>query len=151
SSTIAMASSFSWSASGWMQQAVVAGKVVSEAGEALEGVTVRVAGTSRATVTGSQGTFSMEVASGEVLEFSLVGFEPFSLAVGDQKELTVTLQPAENQLDEVVVVGYGTQRKANLTGAVSAVSATDIAKRSVASLSTALQGTMPGVTIQQTS
>src|SRR5690606_7332149 len=71
--------------------------------------------------------------------------------VGDQKELTVTLQPAENQLDEVVVVGYGTQRKANLTGAVSAVSATDIAKRSVASLSTALQGTMPGVTIQQTS
>ncbi len=150
-SAIAGGSASNRSVSGWTQQAGIAGKVVNEAGEVLEGVTVRVAGTSRATVTNMEGAFSMEATPGDVLEFSLVGYAPFSQTVGEQKALTVTLQLAETQLDEVVVVGYGTQRKANLTGAVSAVSATDIAKRSVASLSTALQGTMPGVTIQQTS
>ncbi|WP_262247490.1 SusC/RagA family TonB-linked outer membrane protein [Parapedobacter soli] len=150
-SSIAKKSAPSPSVIGWLQQAGIAGKVVNEAGEALQGVTVRVAGTSRVAITDAEGAFLMEAASGDMLEFSLVGYEPFSQTVGEQKQLAVTLQLAENQLDEVVVVGYGTQRKANLTGSVSAVSATDIAKRSVASLSTALQGTMPGVTIQQTS
>lgn len=104
------------------QQITVTGKVTSaEDGLPVPGATVMIKGTKIAVQTSAEGTYSIAVTTGDVLQFSYLGLSPKELTVGTQTILNVVLQPDNKDLDEVVIVGYGTQRKANLTGAVSTV------------------------------
>lgn len=125
------------------------GTVTDAGGEPLVGVTVTDKDARHATITDIDGRFTLAVPADAPLTFSYVGFEPSRQAA--RQNMRVVMSPAVNELGDVVVVGYGTQRKATLTGAVSAIGGDVLKDRNVASLSTALEGTMPGVTIQQTS
>lgn len=118
----------------------------------IPGVTVLVKGTKASAVTDLDGKYQVK-ASGEnpVLVFSYIGFENKEIAAGDKNQVNTTLKESLSQLNEVVVVGYGTQKKENLTGAVSTVTSKAIQNRPVTSLATALQGTVPGMNITRTS
>lgn len=124
--------------------------VVSDDVDVLPGVSIAVAGTDIGTITDIDGKYSIEVPKGSKLTFSYVGYRSQTVTV-TQSQLNVKMVTDVVQLEEAVVVGYAKQKKATLTGSVSSVSSKELTKRNVASLSTALQGTMPGVTIQQTS
>ena len=114
----------------------------------LKGVTVKVVGSGQGTTTDDQGNFKITATKGQRLAFSFVGYEEQSLVVSEEKEINIVLKDSKNNaLDEVVVVGYGTAKKVNLTGAVSTVSAKDLEGRPITNLSSALQGTMAGVTV----
>ncbi|MBE5694231.1 MAG: TonB-dependent receptor [Bacteroides sp.] len=124
--------------------------VVSDESDVLPGVSIVVAGTNQGTITDVNGKYSINVKKGSKLIFSYIGYRAHE-AVANQSTINVKMKTDAIQLEEAVVVGYATQKKATLTGAVSSVSSENLTKRNVASLSTALQGAMPGVTIQQTS
>lgn len=124
--------------------------VVSDDMDVLPGVTIVIAGTDKGTVTDIDGKYSIDVPKGSKLIFSYVGYRSQTVTA-NQSRLDIRLSVDAIQLEEAVVVGYAKQKKATLTGAVSSVSSETLTKRNVASLSTALQGAMPGVTIQQTS
>ncbi|TKK65143.1 TonB-dependent receptor [Ilyomonas limi] len=125
----------------------ISGKVSS--GEtALENVSVKIFGTEEGTITDESGNFRIRVAKGQRLVFSYVGYEEQTVIVSDQSELNITLEVAEsNAMDEVVVVGYGTKKKVNLTGAVASITGKELEGRPITNLSSALQGTMAGVTV----
>ncbi|MGZ5133669.1 MAG: SusC/RagA family TonB-linked outer membrane protein, partial [Flavitalea sp.] len=125
----------------------VAGKVTNESGEPLAGVSVIVKGTSRGTTTNSIGEFSINVEAGETLEFSMVGYAVNSVKIGQENNVTVRLQSDIASIDEVVVVGYGIQKRATVTGAISSVSGKTVAELPVASVSQALQGRVAGVQV----
>lgn len=132
------------------QQIKVAGKVTDVNGNALEGVSVTVKGKSTGTVTNATGMYSLSVTSGETLVFSSVGLAAKELKVTGSS-LDVQLAATDASLSEVVVVGYGQQRKATLTGSVTTLKQEDLMKRQVATASNLLQGLAPGVTVQQQS
>jgi TonB-linked SusC/RagA family outer membrane protein len=138
------------SASLFAQDVTLTG-TVSDKAEPLPGVSVVVKGTTKGTATDVNGKFSLNVKPGDELVFSFIGYKTQTVPYTNQKQLSVNLEPNAFELQETVVVGYATQKKATLTGAVSSVSGEVLNQRKVASLSTALQGTMPGVTVQQTS
>lgn len=131
------------------QERVVTGKVTDEAGAGLEGVTVAAKGTAGAVITGSDGSYRMVIPNGaNTLIFTMVGFEPAEKTVGSQEVIDIALQASVSDLDEVVVVGYGTLKKSDLTGAVGTVGGDELAeKAAVINVSEALQGTMPGLTV----
>ena len=129
---------------------LLSGVVQDAKGQALPGATVKVKGTERGTVTDVEGRFTINVNDGEVLQFSFVGFLNKEVPVGSQSSLTVQLQEDVAGLEELVVVGYGVQKKVNVTGAVSSVNSEDIQNRPVTSATSALQGLMPGVTVRNT-
>ena len=128
---------------------IVTGVVSDDTGETLPGVSVYLKGTNRGTVTDIDGRFSIDVddVDDPVLVLSFVGFEDQEVVVGNQRSLNISLARSTRVLDEIVVVGYGTQRKANLTGAVSQVDAQALEDRPVTNLTTGMQGLMPGVTV----
>src|SRR5690606_25404907 len=118
------------------------------------GVSVRVKNTMRGTTTDVDGSFMLEINSGnEVLLFSFIGYLPEEIAVGNRQELSVSLQPdLESQaINEVVVVGFGTQKKISVTGAISNVSVQDMERTSTPSLSNAIAGRLPGIITRQSS
>ncbi len=127
----------------------VSGKVVSdEDGEGIPGVTVRVKGTSQGTITDFEGNFSLEVPSEEsVLLISSIGFVTQEVTVGNQTTFNITLESDLKQLEEVVVVGYGTQEKKDITGSVASVGGESIAERGTVSPMQAVQGQVAGVDI----
>lgn len=127
------------------------GRVVDDAGEPIVGATVILLGTTVGTTTDSEGRFTIRAAKGTVLEFSCLGYTPMRVAVGVESTLDVTLQQSVDALDDVIVVGYGVQKKANLTGAVAAIDNAEIARRPVMRATTALQGLASGVTVTQSS
>ncbi|WP_339925592.1 TonB-dependent receptor [uncultured Cyclobacterium sp.] len=129
----------------------ISGKVVDENGQPIPGATVLVEGTNTGTATDLDGNFSMEVAEGSVLQFSFIGYESQRITVGNQSSLTITLIEDQSSLEEVVVVGYGTQKKVNVIGSVSQISSEAIENRPVQQLSQAITGQMPGVTVIQRS
>ena len=126
---------------------IVTGKVTGDKGEPLAGVSVIIKGTTKGTVTNSNGEFSINVEAGETLEFSMVGYRLNSIRVGQDNNIPVQLQSDVSSIDEVVVVGYGTQRRTNVTGAISSVSGKTIAELPVPSISQALQGRVAGVQV----
>ena len=133
-------------------QIQVKGKVTDSQGVALPGSTIQVIGTSKGTVTDANGSYLIQVPSEKtVLKFTFIGLSSQEITVGKQTELNVTLLESTQSLEEVVAIGYGTQKKATLTGAVSSIAGDNLIKRKIPSLSTALEGTMAGVTVQQTS
>ena len=125
----------------------VTGKVTNENGDPLNGVSVLVKGTARGTSTNGEGTFSINVNAGETLEFSMVGYKLFAVKIADQKSVTVQLQPLNASLNEIVVVGYGSQKRSTLTGAVASVNSKTLNELPVASIDQALQGRVSGLNV----
>ena len=128
------------------QKVTVRGVVVDETGAPLSGAAVLVQGTSQGTVTGSDGTFSLSAEEGKALVVSYLGYTDQTVRAAG-KYLTISLEPDANYLQDVVVVGYDTQKKVNLTGSVATVSTADFGSRPIVQASTALQGMAPGVTV----
>src|SRR5574344_49455 len=133
-----------------LQQAkghTVTGSVKSESGEPLIGVSVRVKGTSKGSITDVDGNFSiMNVTSNEMLEVSYVGYATISVRAGNTP-LNITMKEDALNLNEVVVVGYGTQKKINLTGSVSAVNGKELANRPAVNTATMLEAQVPGLRV----
>ena len=126
-------------------QSEITGTVVDEFGDGLYGTTVVEKGTSNGTVTDLDGNFTLKVAEGTTLVISFIGFE--TLEVPAKQGMKVTLKENTSELSEVVVTGYTTQRKADLTGAVSVVSVDEIAKQNENNPIKALQGRVPGMNV----
>jgi TonB-linked SusC/RagA family outer membrane protein len=130
---------------------VVRGVVTDDKGEALPGVNVVVKGTTRGTTTDGQGLFSISVPQeGVTLVFSFIGYKSQELAASSTTRLSVKLSADDKSLDEVVVVGYGTQSRATVTGAVSAVKAEELVRTPSVAATSALVGRVPGITGRQT-
>lgn len=127
----------------------ITGKVTDENGEALPGVTIVVKGTRTGTTSDEKGEFKFTgIDDKAVLVFSYIGYETSEAALDGRKKIDVKMTIADNTtLESVVVVGYGAVKKSDLTGSVSAVDGKEIASRKTTQISTALQGSMPGVTV----
>src|SRR5690606_28569160 len=130
-----------------VSQQQISGVVRGEKGEALAGATVAIKGTSTGTMTDIDGEFEIPAEIGQTLVVSLIGYLPQEITVGDTKVLTIALAEEISDLDEVVVVGYGTQKKVNLTDAVSQISGEDFEQRPVTQLTQALQGASPNLNV----
>ena len=129
------------------QKKIITGTVVDSNGEAVIGANVLVKGTTNGTITDMDGKFSLEVPEGAMLLVSYIGYGDYETKVGNQSNLSITLKEDSKALDEVVVVGYGTMKKKDLTGAVGAVKGESLAARKTTQLSNALQGAVAGVTV----
>ena len=129
------------------QKKIITGTVVDPNGEAVIGANVLVKGTTNGTITDIDGKFSLEVPEGAMLLVSYIGYGDYETKVGNQSNLSITLKEDSQALDELVVVGYGTMKKKDLTGAVGAVKGDDLASRRTTQLSTALQGATSGVLV----
>ena len=141
-----------FSAGAFAQQRKVSGTVTDQSHEPVAGATVVVKGTTLGTVTDGEGKYSLSVpASAENLQFSFVGMRTREVAVDGRTTIDVVLETEAIGLDEVVAVGYGTQKKVNLTGAVQNVTSDEIVKRNASNISNALQGLIPGVSVVQSS
>lgn len=123
----------------------VKGIVKDATGELVIGANVSVAGTSIGTVTDINGNFSLKVPANATLKISFIGYKDEIIKVGGKTEFTIVLQDDSQALDEVVVVGFGSQKRVNLTGAVSTVKAEALEARPVSNVSQALQGVVPGL------
>ena len=124
---------------------LIKGSVTSDSGEPLTGVTVKVSGGGNGTVTDIDGNFSVNAAPGSLLTFSYTGFKPQTVKA--QEGMQVVLQSSVNDLNEVVVVGYGTQKKANLTGAVASVNGNVLENRPISNIGQGLQGVVPNLNV----
>jgi TonB-linked SusC/RagA family outer membrane protein len=129
------------------QQRTITGKVLDENNTPVVGATVAVKETKHATQTDANGNFSLAVGDGKTLVISFVGLKTQEVTIGDRSQLSVILQPTANNLGEVVVVGYQTQKKADLTGAVSVVDMKQLKSLPNNNPIQALQGRVPGMLI----
>lgn len=137
---------------GFTQQRSVTGKVTDEQGVALSGVTVTLKGASAATATNDEGQYRIDVPNqGAVLVFNILGYNELEQPVGGSNVVNVGLTASVSDLDEVVVVGYGTMRKADLTGSVAQIKAEDIQTVPVYNMEQALKGRAAGVQVTQNS
>ncbi|QEC52422.1 TonB-linked SusC/RagA family outer membrane protein [Anseongella ginsenosidimutans] len=127
----------------------VSGTVADSSGAPLPGVSVLVKGTQNGASTNADGSFSLQnVAGGATLVFSFIGYQAQEVPVNGREVINVTLQQDLQALDEVVVVGYGTVKKSDLTGAVASVKAEELATEGLNTVAKALQGKVAGVTIE---
>lgn len=129
----------------------VQGKLVDDQGNPLIGATVKVRGTSRVFTTDSKGEFKISAARGSVLEFSYLGYKPKEVVIGDELTLTVVLEADQAQLNEIMVMGYTTQLRANVTGSVATINAEQLTTVPVANVTNALAGKLPGLLAVQRS
>lgn len=128
---------------------LVKGYVTDAQRDPIPGVSVTVKGTTHAVMTNIDGEYTIETPSNAILVFSFIGFLSQEIPVEGSKILNITLQEEVSKLDEVVVVGYGTQKKISITGSVSNVSTKEIAKIATPSLSNTLGGQIPGIVTRQ--
>ncbi|NWJ52082.1 MAG: TonB-dependent receptor [Bacteroidetes bacterium] len=134
------------------KQIKISGVVVDVKGITIPGVTVKVKGTSNGVTTDSKGRFNLSVPNEKaILTVSCIGYVAQDILVGAQQQISIILQDDIKKLDEVVVVGYGTQKKVNLTGSVSSVSSTEITKRTSTNVANLLQGKVAGLQVTQSS
>lgn len=129
----------------------ISGLVTDTNGEPLIGATVLVKGTKIASVTDLEGKFSINAKDGQQLQITYVGFRPENIKVGSSTTLNVVMQEEANTLDEMVVVGYGQMKKADLTGAVSNIDGSKLEGMRSTSVSQSLQGAMPGLQVSRSS
>ncbi len=133
-------------------QTIVRGKVSDSQGEALIGVNVKIKNTQQGTTTDIDGRFNLSVTNtNQVLELSYVGYETQEVPLDGRTSLDITLQEDTELLDEVVVVGYGSQKKIHMTGAVSQITNKDLTKAPMQNVSNMLTGKIPGLTSIQRS
>lgn len=130
------------------QAKTVTGTVTSAQGEALAGATVAVKGAGNATMTDISGKFSISVLPSDVLKVSFLGYQTEEVSVDNQSYISITLKSSETALEEVVAIGYGSVKRANLTGAVSKMGSQAMEDRALARAETALQGQLAGVTVR---
>ncbi len=128
----------------------VSGTLTGNDGEALIGASVMVKGTSVGTITDIDGSYSLPANAGDVLVFSYVGFRDTEVTVGDQRSISLILEPDSQTLDEIVVIGYGTSKKSHLTGAISKVDQEKLDQLPVQRVDEALVGQVSGVNIAAT-
>jgi len=129
-------------------QELISGKIIDENGEALIGVSVAIQETDTGTSTGVDGSFSLKASSDAVLEISYIGYKTQIISVNGQTNINITLSEDSEVLDEVVVIGYGTVKKSDVTGSVSSVSAEELQAIPVLNAAQALQGRAAGVAVQ---
>jgi TonB-linked SusC/RagA family outer membrane protein len=128
----------------------IRGKVTDGSGVSLPGVTVLVKGTAVGVVTSADGTYQLKVPEGaKVLVFKFIGMQEQEVEINNRTVIDIIMSSSVKSLDEAVVVGYGTQKKANLTGAVSTVTSKALESRPVSNTAQALQGIAPGLNITQ--
>lgn len=125
----------------------IKGIVVDQTGEPIIGANVVVKGSSVGTITGIDGDFTLDVSANSILKISYIGFVDQELPVKNKSELKVVLKEDNQQLEEVVIVGYGSQKKVNLTGSVGSIDAKVLESRPIMSSSSALQGTIPNLQV----
>ena len=136
------------SVSAFAQQKTVTGKVIDDGGLALPGVSVIIKGTTSGTVTGIDGDFTLSDVSNDVtLLFSFVGMTPQQIVVGTKTTFNITMETSSIGLEEVIAIGYGTQKKANLTGSVARMTAEKLENKPISSVSQGLQGQIPNLNI----
>lgn len=133
------------------QDTPITGKVMNENGEPLSGVSVTLKGSKRGVATNAAGEFSINAGSSGILIISYVGYEKKEVAIDGQRTLTITLSEENTQLNQVVVIGYGTVKKSDLTGSVVSVKAEDLKASPVTSFDQALEGRAAGVQVTQQS
>lgn len=133
------------------QNITVTGKVTDTSGASLPGVNIVLEGTQQGTVSDVDGNYRIEVPADGILQFNFIGFSVQSLPVNQQSVINVTLQEDLMNLEEVVVVGYGTQRKRDVTGSIVSISSEGIRENASSNLSQSLQGRVAGVEMTQTS
>jgi len=132
------------------QQRVIKGKIIAgDTGDPMPGATIVVKGTQKGTVTDESGNFSIEAGNNDILVIQSLGYVTEEVLIGDNTTIAVTLVPEIQVLDELVVIGYGVQKKSLLTGAIAQVKGDDLQKRNVTSSFQALQGQVAGVQITQ--
>lgn len=129
----------------------ITGKVIDDQGEGVIGANVMEKGTTNGTITNMDGEFSLEVPNKATLQISYIGFNTQEIPVNGQKSFTIRMTEDTQSLDEVVVVGYGTQKKLNVTGAVATLKNEELVKSPVASTTNALVGRLPGLIAKQKS
>lgn len=137
-------------ADGIQQSAKIKGTVLDANGDPVIGATIQVKGTANATITNVDGLFEVNAAEKSVIIISYIGFQTQEITVGKEKNLKVILKEDNELLDEVVVVGYGSVKKSDLTGAVSSVSNESLIRGGKASAVASMQGAVPGVNIVRT-
>lgn len=135
----------------YSQTKMIHGVVLDELGEPIAGAAVTINGTQKGTITDFDGKFNIEASAENKLSISFIGFIKQEVTVGNNTNLDIRLKEDNTQLEEIVVVGYGTQKKASLTGAVSAVTSKEIAVTKNENVVNMLTGKLPGVRISQIS
>jgi len=136
---------------GYAQSKTITGKITETNGDAIIGASIKINGTGSGTITDVNGNFTLTVREKALLDISSVGFKTKRITVGADNSYAITLDEDVQGLDEVIVVGYGTQKKATLTGAVAAVNNKEIAVTKNENVVNMLAGKIPGVRITQTS
>ncbi|WP_293889493.1 MULTISPECIES: SusC/RagA family TonB-linked outer membrane protein [unclassified Sphingobacterium] len=137
--------------SSYGQSANVKGVVKDTSGKGIAGVTIRVKGGAETVQTNGQGNFSIQASPGSTLIITSVGFKEKQITIGQQANLDVALVPAENVLEELVVVGYGSQKRSDITGSVASVPKDRLSKIPVNNVMQAIQGAVSNVTVSQVS
>lgn len=131
------------------QQSAITGKVTDENAAPLAGATVKVSGSNTAVATNADGTFSISASKGQTLEITYVGKMDEQVVIGDNHSLNITLKDADAGLNDVVVVGYGTQAKKDLTGSIGVISQSKMENQATVGIGQNLQGKLAGVQIIQ--
>ncbi|AZQ61407.1 TonB-dependent receptor [Flammeovirga pectinis] len=131
------------------QEQTISGEVVSTVGEPLIGVTVLIKGTTTGSTTDFDGKYTLNAKSGDILVYSYIGYFSREITVGNQSKLNITLEEDAAQLEEVVVVGYGTQKKSEVSSAISTADGDDLRKMATSDVATSLQGRVSGVQVSQ--
>ncbi len=137
--------------SSYGQESSLKGTIRDSAGKGIAGVTIRVKGSSESVQSTAQGNFSIQAPSGSKLIITSVGYQEKQVPVGQQKTVDITLLPAENVLEELVVVGYGSQKRSDITGSVASVPKDRLSKIPVNNVMQAIQGAVSNVTVTQSS
>lgn len=137
--------------SSYGQSANVRGVIKDTTGKGIVGVTIRVKGGVETVQTDAQGNFSIQASPGSTLIITSVGFQEKQITVGQQANLDIALVPAENVLEELVVVGYGSQKRSDITGSVASVPKDRLSKIPVNNVMQAIQGAVSNVTVSQAS
>src|SRR5688572_1943022 len=132
-------------------QSLVTGKISDKAGQALPGVNVIKKGTTSGTSTDANGNYSIEASANDILVVSFIGYQSLEIVVGNRAKVDVQLEEDVAELQEVVVVGYGSQKKSDLTGAISSLSGDKMRSMVAANANQALQGRIAGVFVTQNS
>lgn len=132
-----------------LAQSLIKGLVKDQTGEPIIGATVRVAGTNTGTVSDLDGNFSIEAAPNAKLQVSYVGYESQTVAIAGKRFVTIVLKDDSKTLNDVVVIGYGTMKKSDISGSVATVDKDAVMKRVPTNIGQALQGAAAGVLVSQ--